>query len=235
MDIKWDPKADGFPALGCASIDPDAAAEALGPTLWLLERASDGVELTQTGALNRALVREFAECWPDWWDADLFGPPHRETDVNRLWELHQLLRSLKLVYRRGGRIATSKRGRALQDDPPELLRMLAAALLEGDSFEADCANLVAPLLIAGVKAEYGTALAERILPVVADGWWTADGPVDLRDVSWAIAEFLRPAEAIGLLQGTPPDEMILCDVGRAALVVGLRARAPWLTSGVAPV
>jgi hypothetical protein len=65
-------------------IDPDAARSALEPTLWLLEQAEDGIALTQTGALNRALVREVAERWPSWWAADLFGPPHREDDVTPL-------------------------------------------------------------------------------------------------------------------------------------------------------
>lgn len=55
----------------------------LEPALWLLEQGNDGIGLTQTGALNRALVREVAERWPSWWEADLFGPPHREDDETR--------------------------------------------------------------------------------------------------------------------------------------------------------
>lgn len=60
-----------------SAIDPDGARSALEPTRWLLEQGNDGIGLTQTGALNRALVREVAERWPSWWEADLFGPPRR--------------------------------------------------------------------------------------------------------------------------------------------------------------
>jgi hypothetical protein len=62
-------------------IEPSVAGAALEPALWLLERAHHGIALTQTGALNRALVREAAERCPDWWDADLCGPPNREDEV----------------------------------------------------------------------------------------------------------------------------------------------------------
>jgi hypothetical protein len=41
------------------AIDPDATRSALEPALWLLEQGNDGIGLTQTGALNRALVREW--------------------------------------------------------------------------------------------------------------------------------------------------------------------------------
>ena len=52
---------------------------ATAPARWLLEAGADGgVALTATYALARAVVREAAERWPGWWDAELFGPPHRE-------------------------------------------------------------------------------------------------------------------------------------------------------------
>jgi len=50
------------------SAAPEAlAAAATAPARWLLEMASaDGVPLTQTNALARAIVREIAQRWPDW-------------------------------------------------------------------------------------------------------------------------------------------------------------------------
>lgn len=120
------------------AIDPDGARSALEPTLWLLEQGNDGIGLTQTGALNRALVREVAERWPSWWEADLFGPPHREDDVTPLWELHQLLRELRLLRRKGRSVLTTKRGRELAGDPPALLEALATELLRGENFYAAC-------------------------------------------------------------------------------------------------
>ncbi len=56
----------------------DAATE---PARWLLEAGTGGIDLTQTHALARAVVREAAERWPHWWHAELFGPPHREADL----------------------------------------------------------------------------------------------------------------------------------------------------------
>jgi hypothetical protein len=67
-------------------VDGEAARSTLAPVLWLLERADGGVALTQTGALNRALVREAVERWPAWWDTELFGPPNREDKVLLLHE-----------------------------------------------------------------------------------------------------------------------------------------------------
>jgi hypothetical protein len=60
----------------------ELAAAATAPARWLLEMASaDGVSLTQNYVLARVVVRELAERWPDWWNAELFGPPHREWDT----------------------------------------------------------------------------------------------------------------------------------------------------------
>lgn len=113
------------------TVDPVAARAALAPTLWLLDQADRGIALTQTGALNRALVREVAERWPHWWNAELFGPPNRQDDLALLCELDELLRQLRLVRRRGRRIVTTARGRTVRSDPPALLVTLASELLAG--------------------------------------------------------------------------------------------------------
>jgi hypothetical protein len=221
---------DPMHAAAAQRIDPEEAREALEPTLWLLERANEGIKLTQTGALNRTLVREFAERWPGWWEADLFGPPHRETDVNRLWELHQLLRAVRLLRRRGPKIFATKRGRELQEYPAALLQILTDELLSGDSFEAACAELAAEVILAGAKADFGESLAEQIRPAIIAQGWEADGEQpDVRDISWAIAGFLRPAEAIGLFQRKEAPQRLgeplrLREVGRTTLIAALHPR-----------
>lgn len=215
-----------------ASVDPESAATALAPATWLLEQAADGITLTQTGALNRAFVRQAAERWPGWWRADLFGPPNREDDLALLCELDELLRHLRLVRRRGRQIVSTARGRKLQADPPALLLALARGLFAGEDFRAACAELAAALILEGAVAGYSAALADRIHPaIVAEGWQAARESPDVRHVSWTIADFLRPAEAIGLFQRREsgsrgrPDTLILTDAGRAALISGLRERA----------
>lgn len=214
------------------AIEPSAARSALAPTLWLLEQADDGVALTQTGALNRALVREVAERWPSWWAADLFGPPHREDDVTPLWVLHQLLRDLRLLRRKGRRVLTTKRSRELAADPPALLAALATELLRGEDFHAACAELAVALILDGALADYSETLAEQVQPAIAaEGWRSGDEGPGVRDVSWGIAHFLRRAEAIGVLTSKESrsrvarDQLVLTPAGRAALTFALRARA----------
>ena len=214
------------------AIDFDGARSALEPALWLLEQGNDGIGLTQTGALNRALVREVAERWPSWWEADLFGPPHREDDVTPLWELHQLLRELRLLRRKGRRVKTTKRGRELSGDPPALLEALATELLRGENFYAACAELAGALILGGAPADYGETLAERVHPAVAAaGWQSGEESPSVRDVSWHIASFLRPAEAIGVLvdEGSGSrlsrKPLVLTEAGRTALTAALRVRA----------
>jgi hypothetical protein len=222
----------GLLAVDSPVVDPPAAQAALAPALWLLEQASDGIALTQTGALNRALVREIAERWPNWWDAELFGPPNRQDDLALLCELDELLHHLRLVRRTGRRIVTTARGRQLHADPAALLVALATELLTGESFRAACAELAVALILDGFVTDYSDALADRIHPaIVAEGWQATGEPPAPRDVGRTIADFLRPAEATGLLErqksgsSRKPKPLILTDVGRAALISGLRARA----------
>jgi len=228
----------GLLAADPPQVHPETARAAVAPALWLLERAQHGIVLTQTGALNRALAREAVELWPTWWDSELFGPPNREDEVTPLHELHGLLRDLRLVRRTGRRVVATARGRGLHKDPSALLEALARELLAGDSFRAACAELAVALIIDGVTADYGDALSERIQPAIAAAGWQSDGESPgVRDVGWAIAEFLRPAEAIGLLTRGEPrprrslEPLRLIAAGRSALIAGLRDRAFAPTTG----
>jgi hypothetical protein len=216
------------------------ASAALAPARWLLDRAADGIALTQTGALNRALVREAVERWPHWWDSELFGPPNREHEVALLHELHGRVRRLRLVRRTGRRIVLTARGRKLREDPPALLAALAVELLAGESFTASCCELASALILDGATVDYSDQLARRIHPaIVADGWQSAGEHPSERDVAWEIANLLRPAESIGLLaceRGATRrsrSRLVLTPAGRFGLTFGLRTRAlapanrPW--------
>ncbi len=212
--------------------DTDSARAALAPVLWLLSQANDGIALTQTGALNRAFVREVAERWPSWWRAELFGPPNRQEDLALLCELDELLRDQRLVRRKGRRILATARGRKLAADPPELLLTLARELLAGTSFRAACAELAVALILDGAVADYSDTFTGPIhQAIVAEGWQAGGEPPEVRNVTWTVADFLRPAEAIGLLEPKKsdsrlqPDSLILTDTGHTALIAGLRERA----------
>jgi hypothetical protein len=84
--VGWKSSGAGGRHLG---MNGSAVDEATAPARWLLDAAAEGVALTQTHALARVVVREAAERWPGWWDAELFGPPHRETDLAVLSALHE--------------------------------------------------------------------------------------------------------------------------------------------------
>lgn len=132
----------------------------------------------------------------------------------------------------GRRVVATASGRGLHNDPSALLEALARDLLAGDSFRAACAELAVALIVDGAIADYGDALSERIQPATAAAGWQSDGDSPgVRDVGWAIAEFLRPAEAIGLLTRSEPrprrslEPLRLTTAGRSALIAGLRDRA----------
>jgi hypothetical protein len=213
-------------------VEREAASAALVPALWLLERAEDGIALTKTGALNRALVRAAAERWPEWWRGEKYGPPSGESQIRPLGELHQLLRRLRVVRRTGRRIAITARGRRLRDDPAALLEAFACELLAGHGFHAACAELAAALLLDGAGIDFSNALADEIWPaIVAEGWHLDGARPSTLDVWQQIIDFAWRAEAIGILSRAgprwrlPPAPFVLTDPGRAALAAALHARA----------
>lgn len=183
---------------------------ATAPARWLLNRGVDGIPLTQTHALARAVVREGAERWPQWWDAELFGPPHREADVRVLEELREGLRRLGLVRRRGRRLLSTKRGRELAQDPPALLAVLADDLGGGDDFTGVVAGAIADALATGERTH--DELAEAAAVAARRGRWAdADGrPPSPRDVSWDVSEVLCRGEAYGLIERHHDDEEPSC-------------------------
>src|SRR5439155_19801702 len=95
--------AETLPTLRAMNVVAEGQAidEATEPARWLLASGEGGIGLTQTGALARSVVRDAAERWPSWWNAELFGPPHREADVAVLQALHEGLRRVRLLRRRG--------------------------------------------------------------------------------------------------------------------------------------
>jgi hypothetical protein len=232
---------------------PDRQAdidEATAVVRWLLEAGLDGLGLTKTHALRRAVVREAAERWPHWWRHELFGPPHREGDLPVLAEVHASLRRLRLMRRRRETLLTTARGRELLADPEALLKLLHDDL-GGDDFDGD-----AWVLIEEALHEHGPLQRDRLTEIVGrllaiEGWREAGGaPLE----GWALSGALRPvlcrAEGYGLVQWhggrveltaagqglaavqPPAPQVITAAVGDAALVFdaellnvrGVRAR-----------
>ncbi len=188
------------------STERDTADTAAGPALWLLAQAGTpgGAALTQTHALSRGLVREAVERWPGWWDAELFGPPHREADLRVLGALHAGLRRLRLVRRRGRRLQTTQRGLALAEQPWELLRVLAGDLGAGDPFTETVAFEVVGELREQPHASHEQLTTRALRRVHREGWSGPGGErPDEREVSWTVGDVLCRGEAYGLIERHP--------------------------------
>jgi len=198
-----EPSRGGEPA---RAHDPDewALLEATEPARWLLDLGRDGVALTQTHALARAVVREAAELRPAWWDTELFGPPHREADLAVLGALHEGLRRLRLMRRCARTLLTTARGRTLAEDPVALLSVFAADLGGGDPFTEEIADAVTIRLAEGHTAEQDDLVhAARV--VASRGWRRGDGrPPSRQDISWAVSDVLRRGEAYGIIERRDP-------------------------------
>jgi Plasmid pRiA4b ORF-3-like protein len=184
-------------------VDEVTVERATEPARWLLEMGVEGIPLTQTHALARAVVREGVQRWPAWWDTEVVGPPQREAEVRVLEALREGLRRHGLVRRRGCKLFTTKRGRALLEDPDALLCCLASDLDGGDEFGAVVASAVVDALAGGERhhdelASAAAGAARR------DGWVDEAGrPPDVRDLSWDVIGVLCRGEAYGLIERRP--------------------------------
>lgn len=205
-------------------MSEEAFERASAPARWLLDMGVDGIPLTQTHALARAVVREGAERWPQWWDAEVHGQPYREADVRVLEELREGLRRLGLVRRRGRRLLTTKRGRELTQDPGALLRALADDLGGGDELTQVVADAVADALTAG-EQNHDSLASAAARAARRGGWVDAEGrPPSERDLAGDVSEVLCRGEAYGLVGRRPDPEgprwrnqLALTDAGAEAL------------------
>lgn len=226
-----------LPALRAPAVEKDPAdvAGLMEPLAWLLEQGAEGIALTQTGALNRALVRAFVERFPDSWRAGTWGPPHQEGEVGWLCELHDLAGRMRLLRRRGRSVALTKRGEALLSDRLALRDAVAPHLIAPDGFAGAVQELAVAVLLGQGPTVDRDQLKARLHPaIVAEGWSAAGAPPDAGEVIASAWGVLRLAEALGLLghdyeyereTQRSRDELTVTPAGREALLLALRARA----------
>jgi hypothetical protein len=205
------------------------------PLAWLLEQTAGGIGLTQTGALNRALVRAFVERFPEAWREGRWGPPHREDEVAWLCELHDLARRMRVLRRSGRSVALTKRGEAMLSDRLALRDAVAPHLIADDGFAGAVQELAAAMLLGGGPAVDRDELVTRVhAAIVAEGWNAAGESPAAHDVSGCAWGLFRPTEALGLLAHDyeyeretqrARDELTLAPGGRETLLLALRARA----------
>jgi hypothetical protein len=152
-------------ALATIDSQPISAADAqaaLEPLLWLLDQLVDGIKLTQTGALPRALVRTAVDRYPDWWDTDTVGPPYQEAELYPLSLLHDLIDELKLARRQRGTLHLTPHGRTLRTDPRQLLTEIAATI--SDQLPADLDTSLAHLVLNNDPDELDWSLYGLLAP-----------------------------------------------------------------------
>jgi hypothetical protein len=200
-------------AMGHPGADTD---EATAVVRWLLEAGVAGLGLTRTHALRRATVREAAARWTHWWNHDLFGPPHRETDLPVLEATHAGLRRLRLMRRQREILHTTARGKRLLAEPEALLETLHADMGDGRGFDAD-----AWLLIEAALHDHGPLASDRLTEIVGpllgvEGWRDANGAVL---ESWSLMRALHPllwrAEGYGLVRRSPRGEPLTLELTAA--------------------
>jgi hypothetical protein len=215
-------------------LEPAEAPSAPEPLTWLLDAARERISLTQTGALNRALVRASVERFPGWWDGGLHGPPHREDDVFSLCEVHQLARRLRLLRRRGRRLLLTRRGEQLREDPQALFRGCARKLIASDGFEAAAQELAAAVLLSRETVDRDLLERELHAAIVAEGWNAGGELPAVWEVARAAGGLLRVTEALGLVEYryewdretlTAERELRSTAAGREALRLALGSRA----------
>jgi tetratricopeptide (TPR) repeat protein len=201
-------------------------ASAFEPLLWLLDRGlNDGLQLTQTGALARAIVREAAERFPHWWDAELFGPPHQEAELVLLEALHTLAREAGLLRKRKRRLLLTARAKAILREPESLIATVAPHLYAGNPFQREVAELASAVLLVerGLTRD---ALASTVHDALREDWQTEGGPLEERGVEHGLAPFRNTMLALGALSDQPKRERLsLSDAGAELFACSLRCAA----------
>ncbi|HWH12495.1 MAG TPA: hypothetical protein VG165_15330 [Solirubrobacteraceae bacterium] len=209
--------------------EADSVPDGAGPALWLLTvAAGEGAPLTQTRALARAVVREAAERWPDWWDTEAVGPPHQEAELAPLELLHDGLRRLRLARRRGSILLATVRGKALAADEPALLRVLAADSGGGDLFGQTIAGMVLETLALEGECVHDRLNAAAWRLVSRGGWRGRHGQMPARaDIDAVVSEVLWRGTGYGLIDRAFPSGRRSAESCRFALTgAGRTAIAP---------
>lgn len=150
-------------------------------------------------------MRDAALRWPNWWHADLFGPPHRELDLPMLTELRERLVRLRLLRRRGRALHATKRGVELAGTPGQLVQLLRDDMAHEGGIDATTWRYLSERLQAAGPEGVPVGELERELldALTEDGWQILGGGYLGRDDLWHILQPLRlRGEAYGLIATT---------------------------------
>lgn len=197
----------------------------LSPISWILGHAAEGIRLTSAGYLPTAMVREGWELfeWKLGWSN---RAPRSESEMVELHELHQLLRRLGAVRRRGSELRISSLGRRMLEDVELAWRTVAGGITDGE-WAAAVAETMTLLLLDGVRRD--AELEERAAAMLAEaGWRSEDGPPapTMAMSAWYVTR--RPLRALGGVEGAGDwraRETVLTPFGEATLIERMRVAA----------
>ena len=180
-------------------IGADAAAAAVRPYAWLLNRVGDdGIKLTQAGYLPPVHVEAaFTELSSDqaW-----IGAGNRENLTYPVLHLRESAQQTGLLRKQRGHLLATARGRALRADPVGLWWHLAERTPVASNgqcvYQAGLLYLAA--VAAGITENHETIVAELL---DALGWMSGDGsPITTRSATRATSEIKDTLRRIGLVQ-----------------------------------
>lgn len=212
---------------------PDDVADVVRPVAWLLGHAADGIELTQSRYIARAVVVEAAETF-GWWDWD--KPPRSEADLFQLGEVREAATERRWVRRKGRTLVITAAGRRVLADPAALWAGLAETMGGRGSFDRALGELMAHRLLDGPATD--DELVDAVGPVIASlGWRTESGPLSSDDVRSSVWDRWRWWRILGAVVEEPsvwdrttheqlsPRSTSLTPAGEATVLTYLRGRA----------
>ena len=203
------------------------------PLRWLVAKAEQGIDLTQSGYLARALVIEGVSTSGGGTGPSPLGPSPRCTNSASSASRPP---DLRLVRRKGRTLTATAAGRATLGDAEHLWHLTCSTLGGPDEFDHVMAELVGLCLLDGPSED--DSLSVTIHPVLgALGWRVDGGEMTVGEVQSAVWDRLRWWIAIGVVdhrwstwdretrQKTAPSSEWLTDPGHAAVIAYLRIRA----------
>jgi hypothetical protein len=217
-----------LPRLRGPAALPDDLDRHIAPVRWLLERADEGLTLTQTHRLKPATVAAMTDAFG--WD-DGFSRRKLEDDFREVVATRELAEAIGAVRRRKLQVQLTPAGKTVLGDPLALWRRLCGVLVSSHAYDAAVQELALALMLqeqVGSRRDVAAAIAEVM---AGEHWRSSDGLApDERHVSWALVDFHWRLEAMSMLQHDPDqppwqDSWQLNQAGRAAAVEALRARA----------
>jgi hypothetical protein len=160
---------------------------------WLLELAGigEGIALTQTGTLARAVVAEGCRRF-DW--LILGKQPRSESDLPEARTLRALVAEIGAVRRHGRRLQLTPTGRELlAGGTPALWQAVAPTLVPADATEAAAAEIALLMMLGGHRLDYDQRNQQVAEVLTGEGWHNAatGEPIAANQIGWLLAELSR--------------------------------------------